>query len=103
MRRTILMALMAVAFVLGSGSLSAQQASDKAMRVCREVTDDYAKKIIDARLRNLEYTVKRASENWIQQVGNHMIQTAKEFPKLTQEEIATAGFTYCIARRPVGL
>lgn len=103
MRRTILMAIMAVASMLVSGSLSAQQASDKAIRVCREVTDDYAKKIFDARLRKLEYTVKRVSENWIEQVGNNMIHTAKEFPNLSQQEIATAGFSYCIARRPVGL
>lgn len=103
MRKAILIVLLAVTSILELGNVQAQQASEKAIRVCREVTDNYAKKIFDARQRNLEFTVKRTSENWIEQVGNNMIQTAKEFPNLTQQEIATAGFTYCIARRPVGL
>jgi hypothetical protein len=102
MRKHILIVLLSVTSILVSGSVKANEVSDVVRRECRAVADNVAKIIFDARDRGVEYTVNRPSADWGEQVRHFMVHSAKESKKLTQQELATAGFTYCVERRPVG-
>ena len=100
MRKTILMVLLVVTSILVSGSLQAQEVSDLVKRECGAAANYWAEAIFDMKRRNKEFILHRPSENWGEQVRNFMVDSAKKSNSLTQHELYTAGFAYCIERRP---
>ena len=103
MKNTAL-AMLALTGLLGAGNLHAQEASDAVKRECREVANSVASMIADYKRRggkDLENNIRRPSTGWGEQVAVYMIQSATRSESLTQSELATAGYAYCVERRPV--
>ena len=44
----------------------------------------------------------KPSDNWGEQVAMYMIQAANRSDSLTQGELASLGYAYCVERRPRG-
>lgn len=102
MRKFFLMLLTAVMSIQVPVSLQAQEVSDAVKRECRAAAERWAETIFDMKRRDRELILLRPSENWGEQVRNFMVETAKKSPSLTQHELSTLGFSYCIERRPRG-
>ena len=100
MRKAISIVLLAVASILVPAIMQAQEVSDKVKRECGAAANYWAEAIFDMKRRNKEFILHRPSENWGEQVRNFMVESAKKSNSLTQHELYTAGFAYCIERRP---
>ena len=93
--------------LLWVGEASAQ-ASEKAMQICRETTRKIAGDIGEAQKKRLDMhelerdLISRMHDTWARGVVVYMIQTAIDAPRMSEREIATLGYAYCIERRPAG-
>jgi len=102
-RFRILVAVASLAAMLGSGSAMAQAASEEVKRSCRATTDRLASTIESAKRRgakDLERGVRKPSDNWGGQVATYMIQAASRSDSLSEPELASLGYAYCVERRP---
>lgn len=96
--------LAVVVTVLGMGQALAQQASEEVKRECRNTANTVARMIENAKrqgLKDLERGVTKPSSNWGEQVAMYMIQSASRSDSLSESELASLGYSYCVARRPV--
>ena len=101
----ILVAAAGLVAALGPGTAMAQAASEEVKRVCRATTNQVASMIESAKrrgLKDLESGVTKPSDNWGEQVAMYMIQAANRSDSLSQSELASLGYAYCVERRPRG-
>ena len=90
---------------LGPEPAMAQAASEEVKRMCRSTTNQVASMIEAAKrrgLKDLESGVTKPSDNWGEQVAMYMIQAANRSDSLSQSELASLGYAYCVERRPRG-
>lgn len=86
----------------------AAQASSKTMAVCKTRTREIARIIFkeprdDASLKRLlRELVSTQTDSWAEGVVNYMVISAIDAPRMTEHEIATLGYAYCLERRPAG-
>jgi hypothetical protein len=101
----ILVATAGLFATLGPGTAMAQAASEEVKRACRATTNQVASMIESAKqrgLKDLESGVSKPSDNWGEQVAMYMIQAANRSDSLSQSELASLGYAYCVERRPRG-
>ena len=101
----ILVAAAGLVAALGPGTALAQAASEEVKRACRQTASSVAGMIESAKrrgLRDLEQGVTKPSDNWGGQVAHYMIQAANRSDSLSQSELASLGYAYCVERRPRG-
>jgi len=101
----ILVAAAALAATLGPDTALAQAASEEVKRACRSTANQVASMIESAKrrgLKDLESGVSKPSDNWGEQVAMYMIQAANRSDSLSQSELASLGYAYCVERRPRG-
>ncbi len=94
-----------LATMLGSGPALAQAASEEVKRSCRASTASLAGMIENAKRRgakDLERGIRKPSDNWGEQVATYMIQAANRSESLSESELASLGYAYCVERRPRG-
>jgi hypothetical protein len=46
--------------------------------------------------------VRRVADNWLEGVQNHMLMAASRADYLSEEELTSIGYAYCVERRPTG-
>lgn len=100
-----LAAAAALVAALGPGTAMAQAASDEVKRACRQTTSQVASMIESARrrgLKDLEAGIRKPSDTWAEQVATYMIQAANRSDSLSESELASLGYAYCVERRPRG-
>ena len=106
MRTSItLAASAALVAALVPGPAGAQAASDEVKRACRQTSTQVANMIENARrrgLKDLEAGIRKPSDTWAEQVATYMIQAANRSDSLTEGELASLGYAYCVERRPRG-
>jgi hypothetical protein len=81
----------------------AQAASEEVKRTCREVTQQAARMIEDYKrrgIKDLERGVTKSSDSWATQVATYMIQASSRSDSLSESELASLGYAYCVERRP---
>ncbi|MDH5265274.1 MAG: hypothetical protein OEX21_11040 [Betaproteobacteria bacterium] len=101
----ILVAAAGLVAALGPGTATAQAASEEVKRACRSTSAQVASMIESAKrrgLKDLESGVSKPSDNWGEQVAMYMIQAANRSDSLSQSELASLGYAYCVERRPRG-
>lgn len=101
----ILVAAAGLVAALGPDTALAQAASEEVKRACRSTTTQVARAIESARrsgMKDLERGVTKPSDNWGEQVAMYMIQAANRSDSLTEGELASLGYAYCVERRPRG-
>lgn len=100
-----IVAVAALLAVLGPGVAGAQQASDEVKRACRQTADSVSSRIESAKrqgVKDLEQGIRKPSDSWGSQVATYMIQAANRSDSLSQGELASLGYAYCVERRPRG-
>ena len=100
-----LVAAAGLAAFLASGPAMAQAASEEVKRSCRATTGRIATMIENLKRRgvkDLEQGVRKPSDNWGEQVATYMIQAASRSDSLSEAELASLGYAYCVERRPRG-
>jgi hypothetical protein len=82
--------------------VSAQEVSENVKRTCRSISSTTARTIAHALRSNLDPAsqVKRVADSWMEGVQTHMLLAASRAPKLSEEELAALGYSYCVERRP---
>ncbi len=101
----ILVAAAGLVAALGPGAAQAQQASDQVKQACRQTANSVAGLIQSAKQRgvkDLEAGITKPSGDWPSQVATYMIQAANRSDSLSQGELASLGYAYCVERRPGG-
>lgn len=101
----ILVAAAGLVAALGPGAAQAQQASDEVKQACRQTANSVAGLIQSAKQRgvkDLEAGITKPSGDWPSQVATYMIQAANRSDSLSQGELASLGYAYCVERRPRG-
>lgn len=101
--RKTLVAAAALLAVAGPVTVLAQAASEEVKRSCRATANQVASMIENAKqrgLKDLEHGVSKPSSNWGEQVALYMIQAANRTDSLSQGELASLGYAYCVERRP---
>ena len=101
----IFVAAAGLAAVLGSGPALSQAASEEVKKSCRYTADNIARMIESAKrsgVKDLEQGVHKPSDNWGEQVATYMIQAASRSESLSQAELSSLGYAYCVERRPRG-
>jgi hypothetical protein len=93
---------MVAAILLQAHLVIAQEASDSVKRTCRQFTDSTARIIKDAQKRKIDPAsrLRKTAEVWLDGVQNHMLTAAERAEYLTETELAAAGYSYCVERRP---
>lgn len=83
-----------------------QAASEEVKRACRQTATQVANMIESVKRqrgsRDLEAGVRKPSDNWAEQVATYMIQAANRSDSLSESELASLGYAYCVERRPRG-
>jgi hypothetical protein len=100
---SILLAAAGLAAALASGTAAAQAASDEVKRECRSVANQIARMIEDLKRRgvkDLERGLSKPSTNWGEQVASYMILASSRSDSLSESELASLGYSYCVERRP---
>ena len=98
-----LLAAAAMLCTLAAGPVQAQQASDQVKQACRQTANSVAGLIESAKRRgvkDLEAGITKPSDTWASQVATYMIQAANRSDSLSQTELASLGYAYCVERRP---
>jgi hypothetical protein len=94
--------LLAILLALGSAPAAAEEASEAVKRTCRSVSSQAARTIALALRANIDPAtqVKKVPDSWLEGVQAHMLLAASRAPHLTEDELASLGYSHCIARRP---
>jgi len=94
--------LLAILLALGSGPAAAGEPSEAVKRTCRSVSSQTARTIALALRANIDPAtqVKKVPDSWLEGVQAHMLLAASRAPHLSEEELASLGYSHCIARRP---
>lgn len=100
--RSIAMVVGGVVLGLLAGSAGAQGASENVKRQCRNVSENTARTIVHARSSRIDpaTAVKRVPDTWLEGVQAHMLMAASRADYLSESELASIGYSYCIERRP---
>lgn len=87
---------------LMAGSAAAQGASENVKRQCRNVSENTARTIVYARNSKVDpaTAVKRVADTWLEGVQAHMLLAASRADYLSESELASIGYSYCVERRP---
>jgi len=95
-------ALLTAAIAFASGTAPAQEVSDNVKQTCRSVSSQTARTIAYALRSNVDPAtqVKKVPDSWLEGVQAHMLLAASRAPHLTEEELASLGYSHCVARRP---
>lgn len=99
------MVILVAGLLTGSATeLFAQEPTEDAKKFCTTTTKMYADIIVryQGRGGNPLMLNDKPSTSWSSQVGNYMLQAAAG-GSLTESELRTIGYTYCIQRRPSGM
>lgn len=98
MKATVLLAVAC----LGVGVAGAQEVSESVKRTCRSVSEQTARTITYALRSNIDPAtqVQRVPDSWMEGVQTHMLLAASRAPHLSEAELASLGYSYCISRRP---
>lgn len=102
-RNLAILAAAAILGTAGAGAAHAQAASDAVKRECRSVANNVARMIEDLERRgvkDLERGLTKPSTNWGEQVASYMIQSKSRTSSLSEAELASLGYSYCVERRP---
>ena len=100
-----LAATAALLAALGPETAMAQAATEQVKRACRQTANSVASLIESAKrrgVRDLEQGVTKPSDNWGGQVATYMIQAANRSESLSESELSSLGYAYCVERRPRG-
>ena len=104
-RAQMLVAAAGLVAALAPDTALAQAASEEVKRMCRSTTTQVASMIEAAKrrgLKDLESGVTKPSDNWGEQVAMYMIQAANRSDSLSQSELASLGYAYCVELAPRG-
>jgi len=99
--------LLAALLLIGAPNVDAQ-ATDKAQKICRETTYNISGLLFKARRDRLDLNellkdqLAGTHDTWYRGVVVHMFHAAIDAPTMTEREVATLGYAYCIERRPAG-
>jgi len=87
-----------------AGSAAAQQASEDVKRTCKSFTQSQASSIVAAvrAKRDPASAVRRVADSWLEGVQNHMLLAASKADSMSEQELASLGYSYCVERRPAG-
>jgi len=87
-----------------AGPAAAQQVSEDVKRACKSFTQSQASSIIAAvkAKRDPATAVRRVADSWLEGVQNHMLLSASKADYLSEAELASLGYAYCVERRPAG-
>ena len=99
------LAAAALLAALGPETAMAQAATEQVKRACRQTADSVASLIESAKrrgVRDLEQGISKPSDNWGSQVATYMIQAANRSDSLSESELSSLGYAYCVERRPRG-
>ena len=71
-------------------------------RQCRNVADNTARQIVGARANRVDpaTAVRRVADTWLEGVQAHMLMAASRADHLSESELASIGYSYCVERRP---
>ena len=102
MKKTCL--ILAVSLSCGAAPALAQQAKESTEQICRAFTQATARAIDNARRQKQDPAnfVDRVADSWLEGVMNHMLLAASRSETMSSAELASLGYSYCIARRPEG-
>ncbi len=94
--------LLAILLALGPVPATAGEASEAVKRTCRSVSSQTARTIALAQRTNIDPAtqVKKVPDSWLEGVQAHMLLAASRAPHLTEDELASLGYSHCVARRP---
>lgn len=86
------------------GPAVAQQVSEDVKRTCKSFTSSQAPSIVAAvkAKRDPASAVRRVADSWLEGVQNHMLLAASKADTLSEQELASLGYSYCVERRPAG-
>jgi hypothetical protein len=89
-------------FALGAGTAAAQGASENVKRQCRNVADNTARQIVGARNSKVDpaTAVRRVANTWLEGVQAHMLMAASRADHMSESELGSLGYSYCVERRP---
>jgi hypothetical protein len=98
----LMIAIIAVGATVAAAPSAAQEVSDSVKRTCRSVADQTARTIVYAQRARLDPAaqVKKVADSWLEGVQAHMLLTASRVDYLSEQELASIGYSYCIERRP---
>ena len=87
-----------------SGPAAAQQVSEDVKRTCKSFTQSQASSIVAAvkAKRDPASAVRRVADSWLEGVQNHMLLAASKAEYLSEQELGSLGYSYCVERRPSG-
>jgi hypothetical protein len=82
----------------------AQEVSDTVRQTCRQFADANARVIVAAIRAKQDpgAAVRRVANSWLEGVQNHMLLAASNAEYLSEQELASIGYSYCVERRPTG-
>ena len=88
--------------IASAGPVSAQEGSESVKRTCRAASQQTARTIVYALRSNIDPAtqVKRVPDTWLEGVQAHMLLAASRAPDLSEAELASLGYGYCVSRRP---
>lgn len=94
--------LVAICMCVGIWPAGAQEVSDGVKRTCRSVSSQTARTIAYALRANVDPAtqVKKVPDSWLEGVQAHMLLAASRAPHLSEQELASLGYSHCVARRP---
>lgn len=94
--------LLVTLLALGPGPAAAGEATEAVKRTCRSVSSQTARTIALALRANIDPAtqVKKVPDSWLEGVQAHMLLSASRAPHLAEDELASLGYSYCVARRP---
>jgi hypothetical protein len=80
----------------------AQEVSESVKRTCRSVAEQTARTIVSAQRARLDPAaqVRKVPDTWLEGVQAHMLLTASRVDYLSEQELASIGYSYCVERRP---
>jgi hypothetical protein len=91
-----------VAILVACAPAMAQDVGEQVKQTCRSVSAQTARAIAAALRARVDpgAQVKKIANSWLEGVQAHMLLAASQAQHLTEEELATLGYSYCIERRP---
>jgi len=97
--------MVGIGLAVTTGAADAQEVSESVKRACRATAEQTARAIAYAKRANLDPAsqVKRVADSWLEGVQTHMLLAASRAERLSEEELAALGYSYCVERRPTNV